>query len=111
DILAEHTQCVGSVGEDGRVVLPSRERSASKIDTLAAGWPRVFGPAVSDDRHLAHRRPDKRRPVMPIDRDRLLEQTQSLENPVFRSRGKGGKRAQVEIVGGKIIGRAIGRTY
>jgi hypothetical protein len=46
---------------------------------------------------------------MPIDRDRLLEQSQSLENPLFRYREKDCKCAQVQVVGGKIVGRAVSR--
>jgi hypothetical protein len=41
---------------------------------------------------------------MPIDRDSLLEQSQSLEYPLFRYSIKGRKRAQVEIVGGEVGG-------
>ena len=52
------------------------ERPPGKIDTLAARCLRLFGPAVSDERHVAHRGPGERRPVMPIDRDRLLEQVE-----------------------------------
>ena len=51
---------------------------------------------------------DKCRPVMRIDRDRLLEQSQSLENPLFRYRKEGRKRAQVEIVGGEVGRRPRG---
>ena len=45
---------------------------------------------------------------MPIDRDRLLEQSQSLENPLFRYWKEGRKRAQVEIVGGEVGRRPRG---
>ena len=51
---------------------------------------------------------DKCRPVMPIDRDRLLEQSQSLENPLFRYWKEDRKRAQVEIVGGEVGRRPRG---
>ncbi len=45
---------------------------------------------------------------MPIDRDRLFEQSQSLENPLFRYRIEGRKRAQIEIVGGEVGRRPRG---
>src|SRR5216684_2099199 len=84
DVLAEKSQHEGGVGEDARVVLCHLERLPSKIGGLAAGYFRLFGPAVPDEPQVAHRRPQKCRPVMPIDRDRPLEQSQSLENPLFR---------------------------
>src|SRR5438132_4428180 len=56
DILAEIRQYVGGVGEDARIVLPRLERSPSKINALAAECLRLFGPAVSDQRHVTHRR-------------------------------------------------------
>ena len=45
---------------------------------------------------------------MRIDRDRLIEQSQSLENPLFRNWKEGRKRAQIEIVGGEIGRRPRG---
>ena len=75
----------------------------SKIDTLPAICLRRFDPAVSDESQVADRRPGKRRPIMPIDRDRLLEQPQSLENSIFRYRKDGRERAQVEVVGSEVI--------
>src|SRR6266478_4101086 len=39
---------------------------------------------------------------MPVDRNRLIEQSQSLENPIFCYRIEGCKRAQVEIVGAEV---------
>src|SRR5262245_13106183 len=57
DVLAEHSQHVGAIGEDARVVLPHIERLPSEIDGLARGCLRRFGPAVSDDRHMTDRRP------------------------------------------------------
>src|SRR6202023_3428824 len=55
------------------------------------------------------RRPGKCRPVVSIDRDRLIEQSQSLENPLFRYRKEDRKRAQVEIVGAQVGGRSRAR--
>jgi hypothetical protein len=45
---------------------------------------------------------------MPIDRDRLLEQSQSLANPVFRVWKEDRKRAQVEVVGAEVGGQPRG---
>ena len=45
---------------------------------------------------------------MRIDRDRLLEQSQSLENPLFRYWIEDRKRAQVEIVGAEVGRRPRG---
>src|SRR6266851_5024050 len=44
----------------------------------------------------------ERQRVMPIDRDRLLEQPESRENPLFRYRIESRKRTQIEIVGGEV---------
>jgi hypothetical protein len=92
------------------VVLPHLERLPSEIAGLAAGCPRLFGPAVSDEPRAADRRPGKRRPVVPIDRDRLFEQAERLENPLSRYWIEGRERAQVEIVGGQILRRTFGRA-
>jgi hypothetical protein len=61
-----------------RVVLPRLERLPGKIAGFAAGYLRHFGPALSDEPPVASRRPGQCRAVMPIDRDRLLEQSQGL---------------------------------
>ena len=45
---------------------------------------------------------------MPIDRDRLFEQSQSLDRPLFRYRIEGRERAQVEIVGAEVGRRPRG---
>src|SRR5437660_11050257 len=70
DILAEIRQHEGGVGEDARVVPRYLERLPSEIAGLAAGCLQVFSPAVSDEPHVAERRPGECRGVMPIDRDR-----------------------------------------
>ena len=72
---------------------PHLERLPSKIDGLAAVCLRRFGPAVSDELQVADRRPGQCRPVMPIDPDRLLKQSQSFDNPLFCYRIEGRKRA------------------
>ena len=45
---------------------------------------------------------------MPIDRDRLFEQSQSFENPLSRELMESRKRAQVEIVGAEVGRRPRG---
>src|SRR5260370_3733948 len=50
------------------------------------------------------------RAVIPVDRDRLLKQSQSLKNPIFCYGIEGSKGAEIEIVGVKIGGRASGGT-
>jgi tetratricopeptide (TPR) repeat protein len=45
---------------------------------------------------------------MPIDRDRLLEQSQSLENALFCYWKEGRKRAQIEVVSGEVGRRPCG---
>src|SRR5215831_9047310 len=57
-----------------------------------------------------HRRPAKRRPVTRVDHDRLFEQSQSFEHPLFSYRVVQGERAQVEIVRAKVSGRPRGRS-
>src|SRR5215831_19168593 len=86
DILAEASQDLGGVDEDARLVLRHVERLPSEIDGLASGWFWLFGPAVVDQPCVAIRRPGECRSVMAINRDRLLEQSQSFENPLFSYR-------------------------
>ncbi len=102
DILAEKGQHQGGVGEDARVVLRHLKRLPGKISGLMAVCLQRCGPTVGDEQLVAGRRPGKRRPVMPIDRDRLLEQPESRENPLFRYRIESRKRTQIEIVGGEV---------
>jgi hypothetical protein len=45
---------------------------------------------------------------MPVDRDRLFEQSQSFENPLSRELMESRKRAQVEIVGAEVGRRPRG---
>src|SRR5713101_4623105 len=59
DILPELSQHTGGIDEDARVVLPHLQRLPSKIDGLAAGCLRLFGPAVSEEVHVTDRRPGK----------------------------------------------------
>src|SRR5262249_26658970 len=92
DILAEASQDLGGVDEDARLVLPHVESLPSEIDGLASGFLRLFSPAVVDEPGVAIRRPGECRGVMVIDRDRLLEQSQSLGNPVFGYRTERCKR-------------------
>src|SRR5712691_10694571 len=63
---------------------------------------RGLGPAVTGDGEVAHCRPRKRRPIMPIDCDRLVKQPQSLDNPFFRYWKEDRPRPQEEIVGGEV---------
>src|SRR5438132_8066194 len=69
EILAQLSQYIGSVGEDARVVLRHLERLPSEVDGLAAECLRLANPAVTDELHVAERRPDQCRPVMPINRE------------------------------------------
>src|SRR6266851_2005219 len=108
DILAEPSQDPGDVGQDAWLVLCRLERLSGKFYGLAAGFLRLVGPAVNDEPQVANRCPGRCRPVMPIDRDRLLEQPQSLNNPLFRYRKEDCKPAQVEIVGGEVRRRPRG---
>ena len=110
DILAEISQHVGGVSQNARVVLRRLERPPSEIDALAAVWFRRFGPAVNDEPHVAVRRPGECWPIMPIDPDRLLEQSQGLEHPLSRYRIEDGKRTQVEIIGAEVGCRPRGRA-
>jgi hypothetical protein len=57
---------------------------------------------------VAHRRQGKCRPVTRIDRDRPFEQSHSLDKPLLSYREERGERAQIEIVGGKVVRRAAG---
>src|SRR4051794_12936422 len=102
------TQNEGGVGKDARIVLRHMERLPSKIDGLATVGLPLVGPAVNDEPQVAYRRPRQRRPVIPIDRDRPLEQSESLENPVLRVWEVNRKPAQIEIVGGEVDRRSRG---
>src|ERR1051326_8545690 len=102
EIFAESSQKNGRRGEGAGVVLAHLERLPGKLDGSPASCLRRFGPAVIAEPVMAERRPGQCRPVMRIDRDRLFEQSQSLDNPLFRYWVEGSERAQVEIVGGEI---------
>ena len=108
DVLAEISQHEGRVGQDARVVLAPLRAPAGQDRCLSTVRLRVFGPAVIDEPHVANRGPGECRPVMPIDRDRLFEQSQRLEEPALSSLEKGRKRAQIEVVGGR--DRSVGRA-
>src|SRR5260370_23893510 len=86
DVLAEIRQHECGIGKDARVVLCHLERLPGKIAGLATVRLRLFGPAVIAEPVMTVRRPRQCRPVMRIDRDRLNEQSQSLEHPLFRYR-------------------------
>src|ERR1700719_4258002 len=96
DALAEIPQHKAGIDKDARIVLPRLERLPSTIDGLAAGCLRLFGPAVFDAPVVAQGCPGKCRPVVTIDRDRLLKQSQSFENPLLRYWIEGRKRPKVE---------------
>src|SRR5215469_2899358 len=102
DVLAELSEQVGSIGEHARVTRCHLERLPSKLDSLAAVLLRLLGPAVKHASQVTMRRPRKCRPVMPIDRDCPVEQSQSLEHTLFRDWVESSKRAQVEIISAEI---------
>ena len=79
DILAEIGEDKGSVDQDAWVVLRHLESLPGKIYGLAAGGLRLFGPVLSDEPHLTHRRQRQCRTTVPSDRYRLLQRFQSLE--------------------------------
>src|SRR6516162_10208309 len=108
DILAEIRQHEGGAGEHARVILNGLERLTSEFDCLAAGCLRRFDPAPNDEVHVADRRHRQCGSVVRIDRDRLVEQSQSLDNPLLRHWKEDRKRAQVEIVGAEIGRRPRG---
>src|SRR5713101_1664672 len=72
DILTEVSQHLGGIGEGRRIVLRCLERLSGKIDGLATNCLRRCGPAGHNELSAAYRRPGKGRPVMRIDRDRLI---------------------------------------
>ena len=73
DVLAEGSQHLRGVGEYTWVVLSHFERLASQFDGLTTGCLHILRPAVSDERHMTDRRPDKSRSIMPIDCYRPFE--------------------------------------
>src|SRR6266550_685643 len=83
NILAEPRQHLGGIGEDSRVVLRLLECLPGKIAGLPMGYCRLFGPTLNDKPQVAVRGQRGRRSVMPIDCDRLLEQSLRLDDPLF----------------------------
>src|SRR4029077_950946 len=83
NIRAEPRQHLSSIGENARVVLRYLKRLPSEIAGPAAACLRVFGPALSDEPHVALRRPRECRSIMRIDRDCLLEQSPRPDHPLF----------------------------
>jgi hypothetical protein len=69
---------------------------------LCGGMSEAFGPAVNDEPRVADRGPGKRRPVVPIDRDRLLEHAKRLKKPLSRYWIEDRECSQVEIVSTKL---------
>src|SRR5271166_4817015 len=110
DILAEMLlrQHKGRDGEDFRIVLPLLERPTSQIGRLAAGRLRVFGPSVVEEPQVTDRSPGQCWPVMPIDRDRLVQQAQSLKNLLFSYSIERRERTQIEVVGAEVGRRPRG---
>src|SRR6266446_5551312 len=93
-VLAAPREHLGGIGEDARVVLRHLERLPREVGGLAASYLRFFGPAFSEEPQVAVRRPGERCPITRIDRDRLLEQPQSLDDSLFRYWKECCKRAQ-----------------
>jgi hypothetical protein len=90
DILAKIREHKRGVDEYARVVLSHFERFPREFDGSATRCFRLCGPAVSDNSHMTERRPGNCWPVMPIDRDCLLEQL--LERRLLVRAGRGRRR-------------------
>src|SRR5205807_5448433 len=101
DILTEMRQHERGVDENTGIILCRLDRLPGESASFAPTCLRRFGPSGSGDLTVAHRRPGKCRSVMRIDRDRLLEQTQRLDNPLFGYWVEDRKRTQIELVGGE----------
>src|SRR5207237_10053224 len=93
---------------DAWVVLRHLERLPGKIAGLAAGCLRLVGPAFNDEPQVTVRRQGKSRGVMPIDHDRLIEESLCLDYPLFRYWKERRKRAQVQIVSAEVNRRPRG---
>src|SRR5215212_415429 len=65
DVLAQSRQHNGDVGDDTRIVLPDLECPPGEFDALLSIILRCFGPALSDEPHVANCCPGQCRPVMP----------------------------------------------
>jgi hypothetical protein len=76
-ILAEISEYKSGIGENARIVPRHLKRPPREID--AAHVFGLFGPALSNELHLTHRRQGQRRTTVPIDCYRLLEQFESFE--------------------------------
>ena len=95
DILAENGEDLCCAGNYTRIVGDDLQGPACEIDGLAARCRRIFRPAIIDELHMAGHRKGKRRPIMPIDGDRVLEQSESFENSLFRHGMEDQKRPEI----------------
>ena len=96
--------------QDPRIVLGGLQRLPRQLDGVAAGRFRLVAPTFPDEPHLAHRRQRQGRAAIAIDGHRLLQQVERAEKMLSRYRIVGRERAQIEIVGGEVVGRPRGRT-
>ena len=109
DVLAEIGQREGGIRQDARVVAGHFQGSPGEIDALQTVRLRIFAPTVKKQPKTADRGPGECGPVTRIARDRLLHKTERLRDlPCRRQDHRIG--AQIEVVGGQIVGRAAGRT-
>ena len=109
DIFAEIGQRLCGIRQDARIVAGHFQRAPCEIGALQTVRRRVLAPAVDNQPHTADRGPGEGGPVPRIARDRLLHKTERLRDLACR-RPDRRIGAQIEVVGGQIGGRPIGRT-
>src|SRR5262249_1998073 len=108
DVLTEVCKHVSGIGEDLRLATGDPKRPPGKIDAIAAVRLWDIGPAANMENHVYPRHHIKGEPVARIPFDRLLQEVARPDYRVFFPGKSEGESAQVEIVGGQVIGRLLG---
>src|SRR6516225_4776903 len=110
NVLAEISEYDRGVGKDIRVAGGIASSLLCKIDCFAAVRLLVFGPTVEIQLAMAECRNSKCRPVTRITLHRLAEQIERGQCASFFPSVCMRTGAQVEVVGGQIIGRTAHGT-
>ena len=109
DVLAEIGERKGGIGQDGGIVAGHLQGPATALHSLAPILFRIVGPTVDIAHNMADRRPGDGRPEIGVALDSPIEQVQHLRKPP-RRRQHQCIGAQIQVVGGQVVGRAPRRA-
>jgi len=110
DVLTKVREHISCIGEDLRLATGDPKRPAGKIDAITAVRLWDIGPAANMEIDVNPRSQSKGEPVARIPFDRLPQEVARPDDRVFFPGKSEGESAQVEIIGGQVIGRLLGRA-